>query len=524
MPSPLRFTPGTSVGRYEVVRVIASGGGGTVLEAIDGSLRRRVAVKVLHVADPEGPQPKRVERFLREVRIAAQIRHPHVVDVLDVGLTDGVPFLVMELVDGDTLEQLVAQEGPLPLARVVAIALPLLSAVVELHDNGVVHRDLKPANVLMGPGPALWPKLADFGVAAWTREREGDADASVLTQAGMLIGTPEYLAPEIIRAGGRGTERSDVYSLGVLLYECATGRKPFTGTTMYERLDAAVRAPVAPPSAHAPSLPPAFDALVLRALHRDPARRFASARELAEALVAFAPQAVAARWSAEFAPVPSVSLPQSARVESRKSRRASGRESSRPVRVQTFDGVALSTRGDVLSMVWQSSARLPRTRWAFDCIERFAAETGESFLVLMVTLPSAYPPDAQARQENDRRIAAVGHRVRKFATVVTGDSVWQTLIRGVIRAMVLPYRSLAGGGASTIDATVEGGVRSLLRAAGPRTPPFERILGDVQALYAALGEEAPARDDARRSRSGVALRKSAPRAAAKGGRKPARSA
>jgi hypothetical protein len=460
-----------------------------------------VAVKVLHVADPGVPQPKtRVERFLREVRIAAQIRHPYVVDVFDVGIADGVPFLVMELVEGATLEQVIASEGSLPVARIVEIVLPLLSAVVELHDNGVVHRDLKPANVLMGPGPALRPKLADFGVASW----EGDADATVLTQPGAMIGTPEYLAPETIRGGGRGTERSDVYSLGVLLYECATGRKPFQGTTMYERLDAVVHATVLPPSSRVRGIAPAFDALVLRAMHRDPAQRFASARELAEALLALAPAAVVARWAAEFASLPSLPAAEAAPAESGKARRAVRREATRPIRVQTFDGVALSTRGDVLSMVWRSSARLPRTRWAFDCIDRFAAEQEGSFAVLMVVLPSANPPDALARQENDRRIAQVGHRVRRFATVIAGDGMWQVLIRGVVRAMVLPHRALASG-STTTDATVEGGLRSLLRLAGPSTPSFERLFEDAQALYAALGEELPARDGARGSRSGVAL-------------------
>jgi hypothetical protein len=505
---PLRLAAGATIDRYEVVRTIASGGGGTVFEAIDGSLRRRVAVKVLHGADPSAAQPKRrVERFLREIRIAAQIRHPHVVDVFDVGVSRGVPFLVMELVEGVTLERLVADEGPLSVARTVEIVLPLLSAVAALHDSAIVHRDLKPANVLMRAGPSLWPKLADFGVASW----EGDGDGPSLTHPGALIGTPEYLAPELIRESGPGTERSDLYSLGVLLYECVTGRKPFGGATMYERLDAAVNADLVAPSGRVASLPLGFDEVVLRAMHRDPILRFASARELAEALLPFAPHAVAARWAAEFVAPPSAPVLVAVEApagESTKVRRSRPREEQRPPRIETFDGVALTTRGDTLAMVWQSSARLPRTRWTFDCIDRFAAEAslaGGSFLVLMITLPSANPPDAAARRENGRRMATVVHRVRRFSTVVTGDSIWQVMIRGVIRAMVLPYRPLSTGG-TTIDATVESGIRSLLGASGPRSPSFERLFEDVQALYAALGEEPPARDDAQRRRSGVELR------------------
>jgi hypothetical protein len=499
---PVRLGAGSTIDRYEVVRTIASGGGGMVFEAIDTSLRRRVALKVLHASAVGSPEAKRAAaRFLREARIAAQIRHPHVVDVLDVGMSEGVPFLVMELVEGETLEQQVSREKRLSVARTVEIVLPLLSAVAELHDNGIVHRDLKPANVLMGSGPALWPKLADFGVSCW------DGDSASITHPGAMIGTPEYLAPELIRDGGRGTERSDLYALGVLLYECTTGRRPFVGPTMYERLHAAVSADLEPPSARVPSLPAGFDAVVLRALHRDPAQRFASVRELAEALLPFAAGAVAARWRDEFAPLESVTVGPDPgfrafeTVEVRRDARGENREAL----IETYDGVAVSTRGDALIMVWKASARLARTRWAFDRIDRFAAEQDGSFLVFMILLPSADPPDGPARLENDKRIRPIAHRVRRLATVVAGDGVWQVLIRSVIRAMVLPHRALASGG-TAIDVTVEAGIGALLRAAGPRTPSFDRLFDDVQGLYTALGEDPPVRDDARRSRSGVHLR------------------
>ena len=495
---PVSLGAGSRIDRYEVVRPIASGGGGTVFEATDTSLRRRVALKVLHAPGAGSSQAKRAAaRFLREVRIAAQIRHPHVVDVLDVGMADGTPFLVMELVEGETLEQLIVREKRLAVARAVEIVLPLLSAVAELHDNGIVHRDLKPANVLMGAGPALWPKLADFGVSCW------DGDSSSITYPGCMIGTPEYLAPELIREGGRGTERSDVYALGVLLYECTTGQRPFVGSTMYERLHAAVSAELLPPSAHVKSLSGAFDAVVLRALHRDPEQRFASARELAGSLLAFAPAAVAARWGDEF-PLHGSPLGPDAPLEPSSSRRGH-RSEARAVSIATCDGVALSTRGDVLTMLWQASARLPRTRWTFDHIDRFAAETDGTIAVLMILLPSADPPDRAARLENDRRIGQVGHRVRRFSTVVTGDGIWQVLIRSVIRSMVRAHRPLASG-ESTIDATVEAGIGALLGAASPRTPSFDRLFEDARALYAALGEEPPVRSNATRSRSGVHLR------------------
>jgi hypothetical protein len=494
---PIVLCPGSTIDRYEIVRPIASGGGGTVYEAIDASLRRRVALKVLHVRALGTPHARRAaERFLAEVRIATQIRHPHVIDVFDVGTAEGIPFLVMELVEGETLEQLVAREKRIVLARAVEIALPLLSAVVELHENGVVHRDLKPANVLLGAGPALWPKLADFGVSRCS----GDPASSL--DEGTLLGTPDYLAPEVI-AGEPATPQSDQYALGVLLYECTTGHKPCRGATEAERLRAAVRAAILPPSAHEPSLPGAFDAVVLRAMSRDPARRFGSIRELAESLLPFAARGVAERWSDEFVTVPSETRPREVAPVPRAARPA--RDDTRAATIETRDGVALSSRGDTLIMVWQSAARLPRTRWAFDRIDRFAAGKDAGILVLMIVLPSADPPDAAARLENERRTRILAHRIRRFATVVIGDTVWQVLIRGIIRALVMPHRQLSGG-TSTVDFTVEAGVTAMLHASGPRTPSFARIFSDVQTLHAALGEEAPVRAAARRSRSGIDLR------------------
>jgi hypothetical protein len=411
----------------------------------------------------------------------------------------------MELVEGETLEQLVAREKRIALARAVEIALPLLSAVVELHENGVVHRDLKPANVLLGRGLALWPKLADFGVSRW----DGDPTSSL--DPGTLLGTPDYLAPEVI-AGEPGTPQSDQYALGVLLYECTTGRKPCPGATEADRLRAAVHAAILPPSAHEPSLPGAFDAVVMRALSRDPARRFGSVRELAESLLPFATTVVAERWSDEFVTVPSEAGPLDVASVSRAARDA--RDDMRAATIERRDGVALSSRGDTLIMIWQAAARLPRTRWAFDRIDRFAAGKDGGILVLMIVLPSADPPDAAARLEHERRTRILAHRIRRFANVVIGDTVWQVLIRGIIRAMVMTHRQLSGG-TTTVDFTVEAGVTAMLQASGPRTPPFARIFGDVQALYAALGVAPPVRTTARRSRSGIRLR------AARGSRKSA---
>jgi serine/threonine protein kinase len=294
----VRLHAGMTVGRYELLRCIGHGAMGVVYEAVHESLRRRVALKVLHrpAADPAQAE-REAERFLREGRAAAQVRHTHVVDVYDFGVEDGLAFLVMELVQGESLAQLLRRETTLPLERCVEILLPVLSAVAELHAAGIVHRDIKPANILLPRGVHPCPKLADFGVSRFDDESPG------ITQSGALVGTPEYMAPELMLATARAGEKTDQYALGVTAYECATGQRPFRGATEYELMHAIVSAKLVAPSVRERSLPEAFDRVVLRAMHRDPARRFASIDELAESLLAFAPREVSARWQHEFLPL-----------------------------------------------------------------------------------------------------------------------------------------------------------------------------------------------------------------------------
>ena len=182
--NPPRVGPGATIERYELLRPLGSGGSGTVFEARDGSIGRHVALKVLHPREGAANARRAEARFLREGRIAAQIRHPHVVDVFDVGIDDGVPFLVMELVEGETLADLIARERRLTVAQAVEIVLPIVSATAELHASGVIHRDIKPANVLLPSGRGLCPKLADFG-ASWC-----DDDSPPITRPGSPSGTP----------------------------------------------------------------------------------------------------------------------------------------------------------------------------------------------------------------------------------------------------------------------------------------------------------------------------------------------
>jgi serine/threonine-protein kinase len=242
-----------------------------VYRALDRTLGRQVAIKVLReqfAADPEF-----VERFDREARSAARLSHPNIVDIYDVGADGETRFIVMELVEGENLKSLIRRGGALPPALVIGYGREVGAALEYAHRRGIVHRDVKPQNVLLdADGHA---KLTDFGIAQ-------AAESVGLTQTGVL-GTPQYMSPEQARGRGVGPA-SDVYSLGVVLYELATGRLPFQADSP---LAIALRhvedEPPAPRSLN-PSVPPALEAVILRALAKAPAERFASAADLVDAL------------------------------------------------------------------------------------------------------------------------------------------------------------------------------------------------------------------------------------------------
>jgi tRNA A-37 threonylcarbamoyl transferase component Bud32 len=284
------------VGPYELLRKLGSGGMAIVYEARHRGLGKRVALKIHHrnALDEES-----TPRFLREGRAVARIRHPHVIEIFDSGVEDGVPYLAMPLLDGVDLAQYLREQGPLPLARVIAIVLPVLSAVAAAHAAGVVHRDLKPANVFVvaRAGAGLHPIVLDFGISKPVDD--GPVD---LTHSAEVLGTAHYMAPEQTRGARYADARSDQYSLGAILYECSTGERPFEGESSYELMHAVMTAAIVPPSELEPGLPAAFDRIVARAMNRVAAKRFGSVTELGRALIALADAPTRKAWQAEFEP------------------------------------------------------------------------------------------------------------------------------------------------------------------------------------------------------------------------------
>ena len=259
-------------GRYELLEVIGRGGMGVVYRAHDRVLERTVAVKVLQAELAE--TRTLVERFEREARAAAKLSDPNVVPVFDTGRDPSDRYIVMEHVTGVSLAELLRERGALPVSRAIEIAAQIASALAAAHAAGIVHRDVKPGNVMIDRAGAA--KVLDFGIA---RARADDA----LTRATVVLGSAPYMSPEVA-LGATADERSDIYSLGCVLYEMLTGRPPFIGDLPAAVMNQQVSATPVPPRELVPTLPPALDALVVEMLAKRPEDRPQQAAALAQAL------------------------------------------------------------------------------------------------------------------------------------------------------------------------------------------------------------------------------------------------
>jgi len=267
------IAPGENVGPYRVIEQLGSGGMATVFKAYHPSLDRYVAIKVLHPAFKSNPQF--FERFKREARIVANLEHPHIIPVYDFNEYKSEPYLVMRFVEGETLKPTL-QGKPLPPDRILQLMRPTCDALAYAHRQGVLHRDIKPSNIMVAQNGHVF--LSDFGLA-----RMVQAGESTLSQD-VLLGTPQYISPEQAQGFQTVDGRSDIYSLGVVLFEMLTGQVPFNADTPFATVHDHIYAPLPLPSRINPNIDPAVERLLLKALAKEPEQRFATATDLLAAL------------------------------------------------------------------------------------------------------------------------------------------------------------------------------------------------------------------------------------------------
>jgi tRNA A-37 threonylcarbamoyl transferase component Bud32 len=283
---PLGLAPGQLVaGKYRIERELGRGGMGLVLAARHEHLDQPVALKLLL---PEAMRPDIIQRFLREARAAVKIQSEHVARVFDVGtLESGAPFMVMEYLHGRDLSQVLEERGPLPIEEAAGFLLEAMEAIAEAHALGIVHRDLKPANLFLAERPSGKPviKVLDFGISKIPRRDARDA----MTVTTAMMGSPSYMSPEQMVASKDVDARSDVWSLGVVLYELLTHAVPFTGESMPEVVAAILSVIPEPLRQRRPDAPAALEAVVACCLEKEPGRRYGNLARLARALAPFGP-------------------------------------------------------------------------------------------------------------------------------------------------------------------------------------------------------------------------------------------
>jgi len=276
--APPLIEPEGHIGRFDIVRSLGSGGMGDIFEGRDTDLQRVVAIKVLaskHVEDETMKQ-----RFLREARMASQLNHPNIATIYEIGEAAGNPYIVMEYVEGETLSDRLGN-GPLDLKEIVEIGLQTAEALAEAHERQVVHRDIKSANIMITPRGKV--KVLDFGLAK-PLPAVSRGSKTRLTESGVLLGTVSYMSPEQATGRGEVTHLSDIFSLGVVLYEVTTGRLPFEGDTYFQTIGAISKRAHPPLKRYRKDAPSALVAVIDRLLKKSPADRYQSAADVAQDL------------------------------------------------------------------------------------------------------------------------------------------------------------------------------------------------------------------------------------------------
>jgi serine/threonine-protein kinase len=291
-------------GKYRITRLLGTGGMGAVFEGENIRIRRKVAIKMLHGS--VSSQPEVVARFEREAQAAAMVGSEHICEVLDLGeLPDHTRYMVMEYLEGGTLSELIKRNGRLLPYQSIPLLTQILDALGAAHAAGIIHRDLKPDNVFIVPqrgGIQNFVKILDFGVSKFSQL---GGEAMNVTRAGAVVGTPYYMSPEQARGSSAIDARTDVYAIGVLLYQATTGQVPYQAETFNELLFKIVLEVAPPPQTYVPDIDPQFAAIIQRAMAREPDQRFQSCMQFKEALLQFH----AARAQQPYAPRPQDPMP-----------------------------------------------------------------------------------------------------------------------------------------------------------------------------------------------------------------------
>jgi serine/threonine protein kinase len=312
------LAPGVVVAqRYELIRLLGEGGMGVVWSALHRVTQKPVALKFLKPP----ASPELTLRFLREARAVGAVRHPNVIEIHDIfTLDDGLPAMVMDLLEGESLADRLERGGALAWEELVRIMIPVLAAVGAAHAAGVVHRDLKPDNIFLsrlGDGRTE-PIVFDFGICKLNPSESLVGNTSALTETGFMMGTPAYMAPEQVYAEADVDARADVWALGVILYECATGKRPVDGESLGQMIKIITAGPITPIEQVAPHLPAEFSALVNRMLRHDRKERPADLREPFAVLRGLVPvndqSGSASNWLAPSIPPPRGAAAQAADV------------------------------------------------------------------------------------------------------------------------------------------------------------------------------------------------------------------
>lgn len=294
--APNTLPAGAELGKYRIVRLLGAGGMGAVYEATHKEIGKHVAIKVLSPVVAAIPGAR--ERFLREARLSSRMSHPNIVNVTDTGNDGDRTYLVMELFRGEDLAQRIARQGRLAPRDAVDILLPVCSAVVAAHDAGVTHRDLKPSNIFLAEtGHGLEPKILDFGIS---KSMDAGLKPEALTGTGSVVGTPFYLAPEQVVDNRSAGPASDQYALGVILYECLTGIRPYQHDSLYIVFNEIVAGTALSPRSHCPDIPSELEQIVARAMHVDAGRRYPTVKDLGWELLTFASHRVLSIWQDAF--------------------------------------------------------------------------------------------------------------------------------------------------------------------------------------------------------------------------------